>query len=184
MFTVFDLKNPYYLNKYAKSRYFSTFEKVIMFARDPLTAIPGLIVENNSSEASYSFRAKHILRKFNVNLDDIESDLERAIESYYLWTKLSMLNRPELIVRIEKDEAKLEEYLINNDFEVCNVGDDNNVRCHIECVKKYAIESAHCSKKDWLNLDVEWRIKVNKLCALLNYKPIFDDNLSNMIRYN
>ncbi len=173
MFTVYDLDNPYYKNKYAKSRYFSSFEHIIMFARDPLNAIPGIMYENSISETSMEFQAKHILANEKVDIQLLLNPLEQTIERYYRWTKIAIeKNKPELIVRVECDGNRLLKFLDEKGINISMVPEDIKV----EPYKGDAIDS----QPDWLALDDEWKIKINKLCSMLNYEAAFDGSLKNM----
>ncbi len=185
MFTVYDLHNPFYLNKYAKSRYFASFENIIMFARDPFTAIPSIMRENSAAEASYEFRRKHILRETNIDLSQIDNDLEKAIENYYLWSKIAIdKNKPALIVRVEYDDDILFDFLHKKGFEL-SMNKEEMPRKDINSNKAYKgkiIEKPLVGKEDWLNLNEEMKQKVNELCKFLGYEPLFTDELTEINR--
>ena len=185
MFTVYDLHNPFFLNKYAKSRYYVSFENIIMFVRDPLTAIPSIMRENSSSKVSYDFRVKHILRETNIDLKQFDNDLERAIETYYLWSKMAIENNnPHLMIRVEYDDAVLFDFLNQRGIKVSknlekipekNVNKDKPYKGKI-------VDKPFIAEKDWLDLDIELKSKVNELCSLLNYESIFDSDLNKLKR--
>ena len=181
MFSVYDLNNPFSLNMYAVSKYYVSFEHTIMFARDPLTAIPSIMRENRSSDVSFEFRAKHILKNFQVDIREINNEFEQAIETYYLWSKLAIeINKPSLFVRVEQDEDVLLEFLKKNNFDVsieCEKKPGKDVNAN-KLYKGKAVNKPQLQYDDWLQLDDVWKKKVNELCAILNYKPIFDDSLS------
>lgn len=185
MFSVYDWSNPFYVNKYAKSRYYSNFDHIIMFARDPYTALPSIIRENNASYESYIFRQKHILENLNSNVDLIDSDLEKAIEIYLLWTKLVIsLNKPEIIIRIEKDQEKLLKYLRKQNYalEIDKTKlPKNNVNSN-KMYKGKEIDKPLIDHDQWLILDDRWKGKINELCDLLNYPPLYDKSLKRILR--
>ena len=187
MFTVYDLNNPFYLNKYAKSRYYSSFKNTIMFARDPLDTIPSIIRENNASEISFKFREKHIFSNFQISLQSIGNDLKKAIESYYLWSKLSIeKNKPNIIVRVEYDDMLLLNFLKKQRFDIL-VDKEKLPSKDINCNKKYkgkVIKKPKIKHDTWLELEDDWKIKINQLCSMLNYDPIFSNDLTKMIRHN
>ena len=185
MFTVYDLQNPFYLNKYARSRYFSSFKNIIMFARDPFTAIPSIMRENSAAETSYEFRRKHILKETNVDLSHIDSDFEKAIENYYLWSKIAIeKNQPLLIVRVEYDDNILFDFLSKRDFKVSrNITDlpKKDINSN-KAYKGKVIEKPLVNKEDWVNLNKDMKQKVNELCKLLNYELLFTDDLTEINR--
>ncbi len=185
MFTVYDLNNPFYLNKYAKSRYYASFENIIMFARDPFTAIPSIMRENSAAETSFEFRRKHILRETNINLIQFDNDLERAIENYYLWSKMAIENnKPSLIVRVEYDDEILFDFLTQQGLNVIkNPGKmpDKNINSN-KAYKGKIIEKPLVSNSDWLNLNIKLKLKLNDICILLNYEAMFDSDLIKLKR--
>lgn len=186
MFTVYDLNNPFYLNKYAKSRYYASFENIIMFVQDPFTAIPNIIHENKSNEASYEFRRKHILKNMHIDLNTLENDLERAIENYYLWSKMAIeKNKPSLIVRVEYDDEILFNFLKKQKIEVSKNLKDIPAK-NINSNKVYEekiINTPVISENDWLNLDPQFKFKLNELCSLLHYDVMFNNDLTTLDRH-
>ena len=160
MFSVYDLNNPFYLNKYARSRYFASFENIIMFARDPLTAIPSIIRENSASKISLAFRVKHIKKNYKINIQEIEDHLEKAIEIYYLWSKLVIENnRPSLVVRIEYDDDILFDFLKRQGLNVV-VNSDELPSKEVNSNKKYKGKNIEKPKIDfnmWLGLDDNYK---------------------------
>ena len=181
MFSVYDLNNPFSLNKYAQSRYYTSFEKIIMFTRDPLNAIPSIIRENNESEKSFDFRRKHIRLYNGYDVSEISGDLEKAIDTYYFWSLMVIgINKLDLIVRVEFDKDILLDFLRDNDFEVM-VDYDSLPDENVNSDKKYAgkrIAKPVVTADDWLNLSYSYKSKLNELCSVLNYQKIFSgDNL-------
>jgi len=185
MFTVYDLNNPFALNKYAKSRYYTSFDNIIMFTRDPLTAIPSIIRENNAAETSYEFRRKHILKETNIDLNKFENDLEKAIENYYLWSKMAIeKNKPSLIVRVEYDDEVLFNFLKKQEIEVnknLEMMPEKNINAN-KAYKGKTVEKPLVSEENWLNLDKKLKLQLNELCSLLNYTPLFNTNLTKLNR--
>ncbi len=181
MFTVYDLNNPFYLNKYAKSRYYAAFDNIIMFARDPFTAVPSIIRENNSAETSYDFRRKHILKETNIDLNTFENDLEKAIENYYLWSKMAIeKNKPSLIIRVEYDDKILFNFLKKQKIEVSKHLEDmpeKNINSN-KAYKGKIIDKPLVSDDDWINLNKNLKLKLNELCNLFNYEPMFNNDLT------
>jgi GR25 family glycosyltransferase involved in LPS biosynthesis len=179
MFAVHDLNNPYYFDKHAQARYFVSFENTIMFVHDPFTAIPIIMRENITSDVLNEFIEKHILKNYRVSINAIENKLERAIETYYLWSKLAIRNnKPDLIVRVEKDEDVLLEYLKNHNIKVGkgNLSEKDIIKN--PKLRKESIDEPLEVCGDWLELDSALKIRLNELCVMLKYSPIFNDSLS------
>lgn len=185
MFTVYDLQNPFYLDKYAKSKYYSSFDHTIMFARDPWTAISSIMRENDASEISFLFRAKHILKETKIDLLQYSNDFEKAIEGYYLWSKMAIkLNSPDFIMRVEYDDKNLYNYLQQKEIKISAQPKDLPSK-DINSNKPYKgklVEKPLLSKEDWLNLDISFKFKLNELCEMFGYEPIFNKTFTKLSR--
>lgn len=84
-------------------------ELVCHFIRNPLEAIPSIVIENEFSERnnnSFKHRREIINRKYNVDLAN-HDPLTAATLSYVYWNKLAEEAMPDLTVRIEKMNTDL-----------------------------------------------------------------------------
>ena len=181
-FTVYDLHNPYYSDKYAKSRYFSAFEHTLLVTMDPKSVIPRIVAENKEATESCSFRARHIKSKFGVDLYDVGNDTERAIESYYFWIKLGLLNEPDFVIRVEEDEEKLTQYLCET-FNEAGSKAGEQINSNLEKAKQFGDNEKYTmSDIEWLELSENRKSMLNELCEMLNYQPIYNRRLTEVIR--
>lgn len=185
MFSVFDLKNPFGINKYAQSRFFVDFDHIIMFIRDPFTAIPCIMCEDSSLTESYQFRKKHILCKAGIDLDQISDPVERALESYYQWVAITLeINNPNLIMRVEFDQKKIFKFLGKNGFYL--EYDKNELPTWgLNREKEYNVlggQNQDLMSEIWLDLALCYKQKINTLCSMLKYNPIYDNEFKRVIR--
>ncbi len=85
-------------------------ELVCHFIRNPLDAIPSIIIENEFNQRnnnSFKARQQTIKRKFSVDLADYDA-LTAATLSYVYWNKLAEQAVPDLRVRVEHMETDLQ----------------------------------------------------------------------------
>lgn len=111
MFAVDDQQVPFAGDEYAVSRQSFSFQYTIHHVRDPRSAVPSIMRDNQYSVQSFQFRRKHILRAFGIDLEDYASELERAVLSYIYWNKLVEKNHIDLVVRVEDEEDRVMAFL-------------------------------------------------------------------------
>lgn len=114
MFSVVDDQVSCALDKYASSRKFSYFQFTVHHVRDPRIAVPSIMRENKYSSKSFQFRRKHIKHCYGIDLEDYSSDIERAVLSYIYWNDIIEKNGVAVVVRVEDEEEKLIEFLLEN----------------------------------------------------------------------
>ncbi|NEV65331.1 glycosyltransferase family 25 protein [Thiorhodococcus minor] len=112
MFAVEDKNNPWALDLVSSSRLRLAWKYLIMPVRDLGKAAESVVRENTYAPASYQFRQKHILARLNINLDGLSTDLEKSVCSIVGWARI-VLNQTDFVFRIEDEQEKLREYLIN-----------------------------------------------------------------------
>ncbi len=100
-YTVSDNAYPYISDHAAQSGFFLHFEHLLLYTRNPVQAIPCLIVENKKAPLSYAFRRRHIRNRFGVSLDDYTNPIEQAALAYAYWHLLALERRPEHILHVE-----------------------------------------------------------------------------------
>jgi len=92
---------PYVMERQAKSDFFLHFDRWLVYARNPVDAIPSLVVENRHAPLSYAFRREAIHKDCGVDLDEFTSPVERAARAYAHWYLLALQRRPEGVLRVE-----------------------------------------------------------------------------------
>src|SRR5262249_40490582 len=100
-FAVSSENYPYVSDRQARSDFFVHADFWFLYARNPLTAIPSLIVENRQAPLSYAFRREAIHKAAGVNLDDFASPAEKAARSYAHWYLLALKRQPKAVLRVE-----------------------------------------------------------------------------------
>jgi hypothetical protein len=92
---------PYISDRQAQSDFFVHADTWFLYARDPVSALPSLIVENQKGPLSYAFRREAIYKDSGVNLDDFASPVEKAARSYAHWYLLALKRKPKAVLRVE-----------------------------------------------------------------------------------
>lgn len=92
---------PYISNRQASSDFFVHADHWFLYARNPISAIPSLIVENQKAPLSYAFRRDAIYEDSGVNLDDFAAPVERAARAYAHWYLLALKRKPKAVLRVE-----------------------------------------------------------------------------------
>lgn len=136
------------------------FSHSIHLVRYFLTAIPSIILENESSD-SYNYRRAQIYIGFDVDLDDYSSAVEKALASYIYWNKLALSQGVDAIVRLEylkddladyfgqRDETLIQNKLVNNLYDRKTV---NSSRMkHINRKPEFTIDSLESCNENLLN---------------------------------
>lgn len=101
MLATSDDNYPYVTDKAMRSGYFLNFDKTIIYARCPATAIPSLIIENQKATMSYDFRRKKIYEEFRVDIDILPNEIARAAASYAYWYKMSLKHKYQGVLQVE-----------------------------------------------------------------------------------
>ncbi|HCM1204906.1 TPA: hypothetical protein N2883_004582, partial [Vibrio parahaemolyticus] len=171
MFTVED-DSPWALNEEARTRKFKYFKHVIHHVRDPRAAIPSIMRDNLYARKSYDFRRKHILSTFNVDLDEMGSNFDKAVASYIYWNKLIMQQNPTLCFRVEDQASNLEEYISSTgEFSIKTNPDypQNNVNADKRYNGEHR-EKPSVNEEDFLCLPSELLTELNVLCNQYGYE--------------
>ncbi len=123
------------------NRYY--FANIIHVLRDPFSAIPSIILENQCSRNndSYFFRRRHLIKLLNIDLPEKpkkDNEINLAALSYLAWNKLICNRKPDLVFRIEHDHEKLVQFLLEKNL-INNIPHDFNLSCNtiMNANKKY-----------------------------------------------
>ncbi|MES2204462.1 MAG: glycosyltransferase family 25 protein [Pseudomonadota bacterium] len=97
------------------------FANTIHVIRDPISAIPSIILENQHSRNndSYLFRRKHLMKLLNIQLPaNVSNDnaIELAVIMYLAWNKIIDKHHPDFIFRIEHDQEKFAQFLLKRNL--------------------------------------------------------------------
>lgn len=163
---------PWALNDGARSRRFKYFKHVAMHVRDPRTAVASIMRDNSHSNTSYTFRKKHILEHFNVNLDSFNSEFTRAVASYVYWNKLVLKQNPEIVFRVEDEEQKFANYL-QSQFELAPFSKTKFPSKTINSDKKHSgktVDKPHLDLSQFSLLPSSLITELNVLCKTFGYE--------------
>ncbi len=176
MFAVEDEENPFALNSLAATRKNKHFGHVIHFVRDPRTAIPSIFRENRHSQRSYEFRRRHILKNYQIDLDDARSEVERALLSYLYWNKLIEEQKPELVLRVEDAEGSTLRFLKAVNIVAKDLSIDLAPPKDINSQKLYQgklPDRPDLSEEDWQNVGTSIKREINEMCQRYGYPGIY-----------
>ena len=118
MFAVDAPENPWALDPVAKTRRALHWQVMVQTVRDPATAVPSIMRENQHAPASYAFRREHIQKETGFDLDGFSTEIERAIASLCLWARIIRAQNPDFVFRIEHDADALIAFLAAKGFDV------------------------------------------------------------------
>jgi hypothetical protein len=107
-------KAPYAKDSVASSRDGLAWSGLICVTRNPIEAIPSIMVDNIYAPPSYDFRRQSILDRFGVDLNHLATNFQRAVASYTYWYKI-LLQQTSLIFRIENGPRELSDCLLRVD---------------------------------------------------------------------
>ena len=160
------------------------FANIIHVIRDPLKAIPSIILENKYPKynKSYNFRKEHIKKCLNINLPNIKGDdkdnftllqeVELAIKTYLYWNKICEMNKPSLVIKIE-DLDKLNIFNKNkidiSQIQKTNYNSSSDKKFNNKLHNKPAIPL-----EIWNKINPQLKYELNLFCNKYNYTKLND----------
>jgi Glycosyltransferase family 25 (LPS biosynthesis protein) len=172
MFAVLD-ENPFAFDKYAAFRNLNHFEYCIHHVRNPKFAIPSIMRENKYSEISYEFRRKHIKLHFEIDMDEANSEIDKAVLSYIYWNKIILKSHVDLTVRIEDADKYFTNWLLQKQI----VGEPrtavNMPPKDINSGKPYkgiVYDKPCLTDMDWHSISPSLLLELNQQCRQFGYE--------------
>lgn len=107
-------KAPYSKDSIASLRDGLSWSGLICVTRNPIEAIPSIMVDNIYAPPSYEFRRQAILDEFDIDLNHLATNFQRAVASYAYWYKI-LLKQTFLVFRIEEGPRGLADQLLGID---------------------------------------------------------------------
>lgn len=166
-FAVSSDRYPYIADRQAQSDFFVHADRWLVYARNPVSAIPSLIVENQKAPLSYAFRREAIHRHCGVDLDDFSMPVEKAARSYAHWYLLALQRNPKAVLRVEnilEDCRHHIDELLFNDVDVSEIDAG---------IGKPYLGFSHAPRqlaKEWKAvLPIETLNILEDVCAILGY---------------
>jgi|GEM_PF-5333639 len=169
LFTVKDLYIPW---EDKKTSYYVKFKYLIHYVRNPLDAIPSIVMENELHERAYNYKRNHILRELNWDIDEYENAIDKAIASYLGWNKLVELQCPHQVLKVENAVEEAVNFLQENSIitideeRVKNIVIDNKIN---NSEQKYRKAKPQFTAEDWGKISLELREYLIKFCQAYNY---------------
>lgn len=155
----------------ARNRKALMTDHVIQTVRDPLTAVPSIMRENDHAPASLEYRRRHILTAFGVDLLKFDNRMDAAVASLCLWSQLIAKQSPALFFRIESDVDKVATYVRNHyagpeiDVATLDLSPVNSDKKYKG--KRYSKDVL--TRDDWLSLSDETAAWLAAYCQTYGY---------------
>ncbi|WP_243470695.1 hypothetical protein [Ruegeria denitrificans] len=169
MFAVDADENPWALDPIARTRRALHWRILIQTVRDPATAIPSIMRENEHAPASYSFRRDHIKSETGIDLDDFNTEAERAIASLCLWAQIIREQKPDFVFRIEHDSEALIDFLHDTGFDVHKEKLDLEPVNAEKLYKGVHYEKPKVADTDWGKIGPVPKKLLQEYCTLYGY---------------
>jgi hypothetical protein len=112
---------PYILDHQATSDFFVHADNWFIYTRNPIMAIPPLIVENEKAPLSYAFRREKIFELSGIDLNDYASPIEKAARAYAHWYMLALKRKHTAILRVESFLEDCQQYIEGYNFEAVDL---------------------------------------------------------------
>jgi hypothetical protein len=172
MFAVDDDEVPFAQDKYSASRRTSHFQLCIQHVRDPRAAVPSIMRDNKYSDLSFQFRCKHIKQRYEIDLQDYTSDIERAVLSYICWNRIIAEGGVGLVVRVEDAQEKLIDLLLDKGVLDTRPVQLNLPPKNVNSDKPYrgvVHEKPQLHERDWQGIDPSILSELNAQCRKYGY---------------
>lgn len=157
MFAV-NKKAPYSKDSIASLRDGLSWSGLICVTRNPLEAIPSIMDDNIYAPPSYEFRRQAIRDQFDIDLNHLATNFQRAVASYAYWYKI-LLQQTSLVFRIEEGPRGLADQLLGIDSaEFVSMISGNQIIAdpgRVNSNKRYkgvVREKIYPASSDWLSL--------------------------------
>ncbi len=168
MQTVADLHVPWGETPHPKQE----FDWTIGHIRDPLSAIPSIMLENGEPN-SFGFRRTHILHKLDVDIASYQTPLERAVASYVYWYKLVEAEASDGVLRIEDAEPEFSLIIGKTPISRRQLGEDVLPRAKYNSTQaKYGLAKPIVAPSAYLAIDNKLLTELRNLCETYYYRPI------------
>jgi len=142
---------------------------MVQTVRDPATAVPSIVRENRHAPASYKFRRDFIAKETGINLDDFDSEIEKAVASLTLWNQIIREQSPDFTLRIETDAEAYRQFLANAGYEVSAKTLDTSPKNADKMYKGKRYDKPIIADEEWLGLGDIARGLLVSYCATYGY---------------
>jgi len=156
-------------NRVEYSREQLAVKHLIMIVRDPKHVIPSIMIENRN-DISYRFRRYHILNRCGIDLEDCESAIECAIESYLCWLEILEKQQPDCTLHLEDIDSESRSFLSKNGYTTPAMRIDLRVLKRNATSTRYNIEKPAFDSKLLASIDNSLYTRLNKFCVKHGYK--------------
>lgn len=148
-----------------------TFDHVIHFIRDPMEAIPSIMLENKNQK-SFNFRRSHIYNNLSIDITNYNTMLEQAIASYIYWNEIIKKSFNVEVFRIEDGLDSLKEILIKKELKDIDLFNTTfKLTSNINSSKmKRNNSKPNVINSDYTRVDKNLLTKLTEFCERHKYK--------------
>jgi hypothetical protein len=182
MFAVEAEINPYALDDVARTRRAFAWEFLSMPVRDLATAVTSVMRDSQYAPPSYDFRQKHIFLHLGIDLNQLDSPLEKAIWSVTSWARIVLKQQPDICWRIEDQAELMREFLISS--KLCSSSHKATIlnKSPVNVNKPYPGQQYPkpiITPNDWVNLSQITRQEIVWYCERFGYSLPWSKSVEN-----
>ncbi|MEB3343454.1 hypothetical protein [Okeania sp.] len=189
-FTVFSKYSPWGIPKQpGLSRFNFEFQYVVHYVRNPLNAIPSILMQIDETYArgiekqASNYIYKNVDKYLGINIEQIcVNNLEKAIASYLFWNQIIVNNQPSATFKVEYCEREVLEFLKDRNLTDINKIDrskifDIRLKNYNNSLQKFRVSAKpKIPNRDWKNVNEYLKKELNKFCDKYGYVRIYSDN--------
>ena len=146
---------------------YRSFAHTIAYVRNPIHAIPSIVLENGRGRSLY-FRRQHLLRTVGIDLADYRGPFERAVASFLLWYDVILDQGPELIVPVERAD-----YVMGSFFAELPSLQSRNIKttADLEAVvgNPGEREKPAFGRESYVSLNADLKLRLESFCEKFGY---------------
>ena len=148
----------------APSRYILKPKYLIMLIRDPMLAIPSIMLENKNL-MSFRYRRYHILKNFDIDIERYKSNFEKAVASYVYWNMLIQNQNPTYHIKLSILEKGVYKLLVGLGLCKKSYKESDKGFKYNSSEVKLGIVKPRINKSDFLNLNENLLQDLKLLCS-------------------
>ncbi len=188
-FAVFSEYSPWGIPKQpGLSRFDFEFEYVVHYVRNPLNAIPSILMQIDETYArgiekkASSYIFKNVDKYLGINIEkNYVDNLETAIASYLFWNKIIENSQPSATFKVESCESEVLQFLREKNLTDLNNIDrskvfDIRLKNYNNSLQKFQVSAKPVvTNRDWENVNESLKKELNEFCDRYGYLRIYSD---------
>jgi len=188
-FAVFSKYSPWGIPKQpGLSRFDFEFEYVVHYVRNPLNAIPSILMQIDETYArsiekkASSYIYKNVDRYLGINIEkNYVDNLDKAIASYLFWNQIIENSQPSATFKVESCESEVLAFLRHKNLTDINKIDrlkvfDDRLKIYNNSLLKFKVSAKPIiTNCDWKNVNEYLKKELNYFCDRYGYLRIYSD---------